>query len=78
VPAEARVLRRLAALSLVYERGEAEIVLPLTQEDPAGLARVTRPTVNRVLKKEERRGTVRISRGSIAVTTKEGLAARVK
>jgi len=78
VPAEARVLRRLVALSKLYDRGEEEIHIPLTQEDLAELAGVTRPTVNRVLKKEERLGTVRISRGSIDITDKDQLAARVK
>ncbi len=78
VPADARVLRRLVALSRLYDRGEGEIVIPLTQEDLAGLAGVTRPTVNRVLKKEERRGTVRISRGSITIANQDDLAARVK
>jgi CRP/FNR family transcriptional regulator, cyclic AMP receptor protein len=76
-PADTRVLHRLVALSKLYERGETEILIPLTQEDLAGLAGVTRPTVNRVLKKEEHRGTVRVSRGSIAITDIGGLAARV-
>jgi CRP-like cAMP-binding protein len=76
VPADARVLRRLAALMKLYDRGEAEVVIPLTQEDLSGLAGVTRPTVNRVLKKEEMRGTLRLSRGSITVIDRESLAAR--
>jgi CRP/FNR family cyclic AMP-dependent transcriptional regulator len=76
VPADARVLRRLAALTKLYDKGEAEVVIPLTQEDLSGLAGVTRPTVNRVLKKEEMRGTLRLSRGSITIIDREGLAAR--
>jgi CRP/FNR family cyclic AMP-dependent transcriptional regulator len=78
VPADARVLKRLVALSGVYDRGVGEILIPLTQEDLAGLAGVTRPTVNRVLKEEERRGTVRLSRGSITVTDLERVAGRAE
>jgi CRP/FNR family transcriptional regulator, cyclic AMP receptor protein len=76
VPADARVLRRLAALAKLYDRGDDEIVIPLTQEDLAGLAGVTRPTVNRVLKKEEGRGMLRLSRGSITIVDPARLATR--
>jgi CRP/FNR family cyclic AMP-dependent transcriptional regulator len=75
-PAESRVLRRLVALAKLYDKGDGQIVIPLTQEDLAGLAGVTRPTVNRVLKKEERRGTLLLSRGSITITDADGLANR--
>ena len=78
VSADTRVLRRLVMLAKAYDRGEEEIVIPLTQEDVAGLAGVTRPTVNRVLKKEERHGTVRLSRGSIVVTDLSRLAERAE
>jgi CRP/FNR family transcriptional regulator, cyclic AMP receptor protein len=77
VPAEARVLRRLSALAALYDVGQPEIVIPLTQEDLAGLAGVTRPTANRVLKKEEQRGTLRLSRGAITVTDRELLSSRL-
>jgi CRP-like cAMP-binding protein len=76
VSAEARVLRRLSALTRLYDRGDAEVVIPLTQEDLAGLAGVTRPTANRVLKKEEMRGTLRLSRGAITVIDQARLADR--
>jgi CRP-like cAMP-binding protein len=78
VSADARVLRRLEALARLYDKGEGEVVIPLTQEDLAGLAGVTRPTVNRVLKKEERRGTLRLARGSIAVADPDRLSNRAK
>ncbi len=74
VPADARVMRRLSALSKLYDRGDGDVVIPLTQEDLAGLAGVTRPTVNRVLKKEEQRGTLRLSRGAIMITDPQRLA----
>jgi CRP/FNR family transcriptional regulator, cyclic AMP receptor protein len=76
VPAEARVIRRLVALAKLYDRGEPEILIPLTQEDLAGLAGVTRPTANRVLKKEEHRGTVRLSRGAITIVDRAILSSR--
>jgi CRP/FNR family transcriptional regulator, cyclic AMP receptor protein len=76
VPAEARVIRRLVALAKLYDRGETEILIPLTQEDLAGLAGVTRPTANRVLKKEEQRGSVRLSRGTITVLDRAILSRR--
>ena len=50
VPADLRILRRLKELAAMY--GD---VIPLTQEDLAGLAGTTRATVNRVLR---RRGGV--------------------
>src|SRR6266700_5313470 len=43
VPADARVMRRLAMLCTLYDRGEEEVMIPLTQEDLALLAGVTRP-----------------------------------
>jgi CRP/FNR family cyclic AMP-dependent transcriptional regulator len=76
VPADTRVLRRLSVLSELYDRGDDVIVIPLTQEDIAEVAGVTRPTVNRVLKKEEKRGTLRLARGTITVTDKARLAGR--
>jgi CRP/FNR family transcriptional regulator, cyclic AMP receptor protein len=78
VPAEVRVLKRLISLCGVYDRDEGDVVIPLTQEDLAELAGVTRPTANRVLKKEERRGTLTLTRGSITVIDKDGLANRTK
>jgi CRP-like cAMP-binding protein len=76
VPAEVRVLKRLLSLCAVYDKGDDAVVIPLTQEDLAELAGVTRPTANRVLKKEERRGLLTLTRGSITVTDQKGLAGR--
>jgi CRP/FNR family cyclic AMP-dependent transcriptional regulator len=77
VPAETRVLRRLVVLTDLYGRGEREVLIPLTQEDIAEIAGVTRPTVNRVLRKEQSSGTIRLSRGTITVIDRERLAGRV-
>jgi CRP-like cAMP-binding protein len=75
VPADKRVLRRLLELGRLYADGEATVV-PLTQEDLAGLAGTSRATVNRVLREEEARGTVRLGRGRTTVLDAEALARR--
>jgi CRP-like cAMP-binding protein len=49
VPAERRVLRRVAELALVFRDAASPVVIPMPQEDVASLAGVTRPTANRVL-----------------------------
>ena len=69
VRADGRIFRRL--LELVEMYGE---LVPLTQEDLAGLAGTTRATVNRVLRREEQAGTVLLSRGRVRVTDRERLA----
>jgi len=58
VSAERRVLRRLLELG-------SPVVL--TQEELAQLAGTSRATVNRVLREEEKRGTVELTRGRITV-----------
>jgi CRP/FNR family transcriptional regulator, cyclic AMP receptor protein len=60
----ARVLRRVAEAAAVYG---GEGVIPLTQEDIATMAGTTRPTVNRVLKRAQEAGAVRLARGRIEV-----------
>ena len=79
VPAETRVRRRLHYLTSVYGDGsESAVVIPLTQEDIAGLAGTSRATVNRVLREEERRGTVELSRAKTVVVDAAGLARRAR
>jgi CRP/FNR family transcriptional regulator, cyclic AMP receptor protein len=67
LPAEARIRRRLHALAQVYDRGARVIRIDLTQEELAQLAGTTRPTLNRVLREEERRGTLQLGRGRIVI-----------
>ena len=62
LPAEVRLWRRILELADVY--GD---VVPLTQEDLAGLAGTTRATVNRALRREEKLGTIALSRGRVSV-----------
>ena len=71
LPAEVRLWRRILELSDVY--GE---VVPLTQEDLAGLAGTTRATVNRALRREEKLGTIALGRGRVSVVDRAGLARR--
>ena len=75
VPADKRVLRRLLELGALYADGNVTVV-PLTQEDLAGLAGTSRATVNRVLREEEARGTVKLGRGRTTVLDAEALARR--
>lgn len=76
VPAETRVLRRLAALARLYPATTGgAVVIPLTQDDVASLAGVSRPTTNRVLRAAEERGVVALGRGRITVTDPDALGA---
>jgi CRP/FNR family transcriptional regulator, cyclic AMP receptor protein len=75
--AEHRVARRL--LDCHHSFGsELPAPLPLTQEDLAAMAGVTRPTANRVLRRLEDQGTVRLGRGQIDVRDLEALAAAAR
>jgi CRP-like cAMP-binding protein len=78
VPVEKRVLRRLAELTELYGSGDGEVVIPLTQEELAGLAGTTRATVNQVLRAEQERGTLELGRGKTVVPDPQALAARVR
>jgi CRP/FNR family cyclic AMP-dependent transcriptional regulator len=60
--AETRVLRRLADLAELYGG-----VVPLPQEELAELAGTSRATVNRVLRGQEKRGTVELGRSKTVV-----------
>ena len=59
VDADTRVRRRVCELAETY----GDSVVPLTQEDLAAMAGTSRATVNRVLRDEEKRGTVALQRG---------------
>lgn len=71
VPAHQRVLRRLVDAAGVYRDG----VVPLTQEDIATMAGSTRPTVDRVLRRAEEAGVVRLTRGQVQVVDPAALRA---
>lgn len=77
LPVDKRVRRRLVDMAELYrEDGAGEIVVPLTQEVIAELAGATRPTVNQVLRDEERQGAIRLGRGRTVVLDVEALRKR--
>ena len=63
VPADKRVLRRLRELAELYGGDDEAHVIPLTQEEIAELAGTSRATVNRVLRAEQRHGSLELKRG---------------
>jgi CRP/FNR family transcriptional regulator, cyclic AMP receptor protein len=73
VPAERRVLRRLADLCELYKKDDQRIVIPVTQEMLASLAGTTRPTANQVLQRLAASEMVEIRRGQIVVLDHKGL-----
>jgi CRP-like cAMP-binding protein len=75
LPAEARVYRRLLAAAEMWGGAVPGTVIPLTQEDIAGLAGTTRPTANRVLRQAESSGLLGIKRGRIELIDPRGIAA---
>jgi CRP-like cAMP-binding protein len=78
VDAETRVRRRLAELCETYAAGDGRAVVPLTQEDLAAMGGTSRATVNRVLRDEERRGAVALSRGRVTVLDPADLGRRCR
>lgn len=78
-PADTRVRRRLLELAARYgTAGDEVVVIPLRQEDLAGIAGTSRATVNRVLREEAERGAVRLGRGRTTVVDRDALARRAR
>jgi CRP/FNR family transcriptional regulator, cyclic AMP receptor protein len=78
LPSERRVLRRLIELAGVYCGPDAPGELPLTQEELAMFAGASRGTVNRVLRDEQKRGTIELRRGRTIVLDLEALRKRAR
>jgi CRP-like cAMP-binding protein len=78
VDADTRVRRRVLELRSLYGDGGGPVTIPFTQEDLAEMAGTSRATVNRVLRDEEKRGTMELRRGKIMVLDSEALARRAK
>jgi CRP/FNR family cyclic AMP-dependent transcriptional regulator len=78
VDADTRVRRRLIELAESYGSEDGEAVIPLTQEDMAAMAGTSRATVNRVLRNEEKRGVVALSRGRVTLLDVAGLRRRCR
>ena len=71
-----RVARRLHEVGRLYAAGPGPVRVPLTQQDVAGLAGATRPTVNAALRALERDGIVRLGRGLVELLDLPGLRRR--
>ncbi len=77
LPADRRLLRRLAELTSLFNDGnEPPSVIPLTQEELAQIAGLTRPTANRILKGAESDGILRVTRGKVEILDVEALVRR--
>ena len=77
LPAETRVMRRLARLAQIYA-GHPSHSIPLTQDDLASMAGATRQTVNRVLRQAQDDGMIELSRGHIVVVDAAAVSRRAK
>jgi CRP-like cAMP-binding protein len=78
LPVQTRILRRLVELARSYGEGNGATVIPLTQEDIAGLAGTARATVNRILRAERNRGTVSLEKRRITVLDLDSLSRRAR
>ena len=76
--ADTRVRRRLRDLALRQDSDEGPATISMTQEHLAEMAGTSRATVNRVLREEERRGTVALSRDRTTVLDLDELSRRCK
>lgn len=77
LPVERRVLRRLGELTAKVD-DQQPLEVPLTQEELAELAGTTRSTVNRILRDEAKRGTIKLERGRTIVLDREQIARRAR
>jgi CRP/FNR family cyclic AMP-dependent transcriptional regulator len=77
LPVERRVLRRLRELT-EHATQEHPLEVPLTQEELAELAGTTRATINRILREEVKRGTIKLERGRTIVLDPEQIARRAR
>jgi CRP/FNR family cyclic AMP-dependent transcriptional regulator len=68
-----RLARRLVELAEIYGPGRPRVVVPITQDDLAGMTGTTRPTANLVLGKLADAGIVRLARGRIEILDLAGL-----
>lgn len=73
VPADVRVIRRLADLVAIYEAGSDRIEIPLKQDDLASMAGTTRPTANRTLRQLEESGVMELARNRMVVIDRYAL-----
>jgi CRP/FNR family cyclic AMP-dependent transcriptional regulator len=78
-PVQRRCGRRLVELADLFADGDApDAVIPLTQEDLAGIVGATRPTVNQVMGQLAHDGLIRLHRGAIEVPDRRRLREHVR
>lgn len=79
VPVATRLARRLVDLASLYPRDpHGRVLIPLTQEDLAGLCGTTRPTVNQLLGTLVERSLVEVARGRVVITDLPGLMRKAR
>ena len=78
VPVDKRVLRRLLEVATKYGGQANGTVIPLTQEDLAGLAGTSRPSANKVVRAAEEAGLLRVGRAEIEILDLDGLRHRAR
>ena len=80
VPADTRVVRRVAMLADLYAAADSNgpVSVPLRQEDVASMAGIARPTANRVLKQLESDGLINLTRGRLEVLDLAALRTRAR
>jgi CRP/FNR family cyclic AMP-dependent transcriptional regulator len=76
VTAERRVVRRLLEAAEAYGGAVPDTEIMLTQEQLAALSGASRATVNAVLARERRRGTIDLRRGRVTLRDPQALARR--
>ncbi|MFN8020663.1 MAG: Crp/Fnr family transcriptional regulator [Acidimicrobiales bacterium] len=76
LPADRRVVRRIADLAEVYRGSGDAIDIPVRQEDLATMAGTTRQTANQVLKQLEDDGVVTLRRGGVVIVRPDELRRR--
>ena len=79
VPVDQRVVRRLVDLAATYggEAAGSHVVIPITQDDLAGMAGTTRPTTNQVLQRLADEGVLGLGRGRIELRDLPALRRKV-
>ncbi|GAA3397260.1 Crp/Fnr family transcriptional regulator [Cryptosporangium minutisporangium] len=79
LPADKRVLRRLATLARAYDDGRTRpVAVPLTQEVIASLAGTSRPTTNQALRAVEEAGIIAIGRSKIEILNPAALVRKAR
>jgi CRP/FNR family transcriptional regulator, cyclic AMP receptor protein len=61
-----------------YGDGTPATLIPLTQEDLAGLAGTTRPSANKVLRAAQEAGLLTMSRGQVRILDLDGLTRQAR